>query len=271
MAALRRSQPQPVAMLSRARGSIPSMRFMQPASTLIAQHEPRAAAALEACVSGSPQLRLSGRCTDGAGALNHIEEEEPQLLCLDLRLPGFADLLRALCEEHPRTAVLLTASEQDPAWPMLELHAVDPLPLPVTRPRFQDCVQEALRLRDPSLCARALRQLAQARAPREILVQDRGCVVPLAVDDIESLQSEHGSTLVAGGGGRYLVKLSLAGFERVLDRQQFFRLHRRCVVNRDHIAHIDGTDPDRIAVRMRSGAWLVADPEAAARMRARAH
>ena len=55
---------------------------------------------------------------------------------------------------------------------------------------------------------------------------------------------------MAGRGGRYLVKLSLAGFERVLDQQQFFRLHRRCLVNREHIAHIDGTDPDRIALRM---------------------
>jgi len=246
------------------------MSFMQPAPTLIAQHEPRAAAALESCVTQSPRLRLAGRCADGASALRQIEEEAPELVCLDLRLPGMPALLESLCSNHPQTAVLLTASEQDPAWSMLELHAVDPLPLPITRPRFQDCVEEALRLRDPSLCARALQQLAQARAPNEILVHDRGEIVPLAVDDIESLQSEHGSTLVASGGGRYLVKLSLAGFERVLDRQQFFRLHRRCLVNREHIAHIDGTDPDRIAVRMRSGAWLVAEPEAAARMRARA-
>ena len=258
-------------MLSHAACSIPSMSSMQPAPTLIAQHEPRAAAALESCIAGSPRLRLAGSCTDGQSALQRIEEEVPELVCLDLRLPGLRALLDALCTDHPRTAVLLTASEQDPAWSMLELHAVDPLPLPVTRPRFQDCVEEALRLRDPSLCARALQQLAGARAPREILVQDRGAVVPLAVDAIESLQSEHGSTVVTGAGGRYLVKLSLAGFERVLDRQQFFRLHRRCLVNRDHISHIDGTDPDRIAVRMRSGAWLMADPEAAARMRARAH
>jgi DNA-binding LytR/AlgR family response regulator len=247
------------------------MSSMHAATTLIAQHEPRAAAALEACVAGSPRLRLAGSCTDGAGAWKRIEEAVPELVCLDVRLPGLQRLLEALCRDHPDTAVLLTASEQDPAWSMLELHAVDPLPLPVTRPRFQDCVEEALRLRDPSLCTRALQQLAQARAPREILVQDRGAVIPLAVDAIESLQSEHGSTLVAGPGGPYLVRLSLAGFERVLDRQQFFRLHRKCLVNREHIAHIDGTDPDRIAVRMRSGAWLVADPEAAARMRARAH
>jgi two-component system LytT family response regulator len=154
---------------------------------------------------------------------------------------------------------------------MLELNAVDPLPLPVTRPRFQDCVEEALRLRDPSLCAHALEQVARTRVPREILVHDRGAVVPLAVDAIESLQSEHGFTVVTGAGGRYLVKLPLAGFERVLDRQQFFKLHRRCIVNREHILHVDASDPDRIAVRMRSGARLVADAEAAARMRARAH
>ncbi|MDB5857249.1 MAG: response regulator [Ramlibacter sp.] len=244
---------------------------MHPASTLIAQHEPRAAAALQACVAGSPRLRLAGSCSDGASALRRIEEEEPELVCLDVRLPGLPVLLQALCADHPGIAVLLTASEQDPAWAMLELHAVDPLPLPVTRPRFQDCMEEALRLRDPSLCARALQQLARARAPHEILVHDRGAVVPLAVGDIESLQSEQGSTLVAGAGGRYLVKLSLAGFERVLDRQRFFKLHRRCIVNREHILHLDGRDPRRIAVRMRSGAWLVADPEAAARMRARTH
>ena len=185
-----------------------------------------------------------------------------------MQLPA---LLQVLCSDHPGIAVLLTASEQDPAWTMLELHAVDPLPLPVTRPRFQDCMEEALRLRDPSLCARALQQFARDRAPHEILVHDRGAVVALAMDDIESLQSEHGSTLVAGAGGRYVVKLSLASFERVLDRQQFFKLHRRCIVNREHIEQVDVRDPDRIAVRMRSGAWLVADPEAAARMRASAH
>jgi two-component system LytT family response regulator len=247
------------------------MATMHPAPTLIAQHEPRAAAALEACVAGSPRLRLSASCPDGASALRRIEDEEPELVCADLRLPGLRELLEALCRDHPGTAVMLTASEQDPAWTLLELNAVDPLPLPVTRPRFQDCMEEALRLRDPSLCARALQQVARARVPHEILVHDRGEVVPLAVGDIESLQSEHGATLVAGAGGRYLVKLSLAGFERVLDPRQFFKLHRRCIVNRGHIERVDATDPDRIAVRMRSGAWLVADAEAVARMRARAH
>jgi two-component system response regulator AlgR len=258
-------------MLSYPAGSIPSMASMQTVPTLIAQHEPRAAAALEACVSGSPRLRLAGSCSDGASALRRIEAEEPELVCLDLRLPGLPALLQALCSDHPDTAVLLTASEQDPAWTMLELHAVDPLPLPVTRPRFQDCLEEALRLRDPSRCARALQQLARARAPSEILVRDRGAIVPLAVDAIESLQSERGTTLVLGAGGRYLVKLPLAGFERVLDRQRFFKLHRRCMVNLDHVLHVDTRNPDRIAVTMRSGARLVADPEAAARMRARAH
>jgi len=206
---------------------------MHPAPTLIAQHEPRAAAALEACVAGSPRLRLTGSCSDGASALRRIDEEEPELVCLDVRLPGLPPLLRAMCADHPGIAVLLTASEQDPAWIMLELHAVHPLPLPVSRPRFQDCMEEALRLRDPSLCARALEQAARSRVPREILVHDRGKVVPLAMDDIESLQSEHGSTLVAGAGGRYLVKLSLAGFEQVLDRRVFFRLHAHRARGRD--------------------------------------
>ena len=244
---------------------------MHQASTLIAQHEPRAAAALQACVSGSPRLRLAASCPDGASALRRIEEEEPDLVCADLRLPGLPALLEALCRDHPGTAVMLTASEADPAWPLLELNAVDPLPLPVTRPRFQDCMEEALRVRDPRLCARALQEVAAARVPHEILVHDRGEVVPLAVDAIESLQAENGATVVAGPEGRYLVKLSLAGFERVLDPQRFFKLHRRCIVNREHIIHVDATDASRVAVRMRSGARLVADPEAVARMRARAH
>lgn len=245
------------------------MAAMSSTATLIVQQERRVADALEACVARSPGLRLAGRCSDGAQALRYIEEEEPELVCVDLHLPGLKALLDTLCDEHPDTAVLLTASEQDPAWPLLELNAVDPLPLPITRPQFQDCVEEALRLRDPGLCVRALGKLARGGPLREILVHDRGEIRPLDVRAIESLQSEHGSTVIVAGGRRYAVRLALAGFERVLDRQHFFKLHRRCIVNLEQLARVDRGDPAHLIVYLRSGVRLVADAEAAQRLRKR--
>lgn len=245
------------------------MAAMSTTATLIVQQERRVADALEACVARSPGLRLAGRCSDGAEALRYIEEEGPDLLCVDLHLPGLKALLDTLCDEHPDTAVLLTASEQDPAWPLLELHAVDPLPLPVTRPQFQDCVQEVLRVRDPSLCVQALGKFARGEPLREILVHDRGAIRPLPVAAIESLQSEGGTTVVYAEGLRHAVRLALAGFERVLDRQRFFKLHRRCIVNLEHLARVDRSDPAHLIVYLRSGMRLVADAEAAQRLRKR--
>jgi two-component system LytT family response regulator len=239
------------------------------ATTLIAEDEHLAAEALAAWVSASANLNLVGICVDGESAQRRIRELQPDLVLMDIHMPGMTGLevLRAMRHEDLRTAVIFTTAYDEHALTAFELHAVDYLLKPFTRERFDEAIEHALAHRDT---APALAALELARNPEpltRILVRDRNMIVPLSVQAIEYLQSDHKYTSVVTRGQTYLVRLPITSFEERLDAQRFLKLHRGCIVNLEFVDSMKPAESSQLVVQMRDGTRFTASREVSKKLR----
>ena len=239
-------------------------------TTLIAEDEPLAAEALADWVNDSPQLQLVRTCADGEAALDSIRELDPQLVLLDIEMPGMNGLqvLRALRDTDHMPAVIFTTAYDEHALAAFELHAADYLLKPFARERFDEAVAHAAsRIGTPA----PVDALEQVHAPQEpltrLLVRDRGLIIPVAVDAIEMLQSDSKYTSVTTRGQNYLVRLPITSFEQRLDPGRFLKLHRGCIVNLEFVQSMKSSETSQLVVQMRDGTRITASREVSRKLR----
>ena len=237
-------------------------------TTLIAEDEPLAAEALAEWVEQSPRLSLAATCADGDTALARIRELEPELVLLDIHMPGLSGLevLRTLRAEGREMAVIFTTAYDEHALTAFELHAVDYLLKPFSRERFDEAIEHTLR-RQESPPLEALEQAAAAAPLSRILVRDQGKIFPLQVDAIEYLQSDHKYTALVSRGRSYLVRLPIASFEQRLDPGRFLKLHRGCIVNLEFVEAMTPGDNSQLVVQLRDGTRVTASREVSKKLR----
>lgn len=233
---------------------------------LIAEDEPLAAEALADWVRAMHGLELVARCADGESALQEIRRLQPQLVLMDIQMPGLTGLqvARALAGEKPRPAVIFTTAYDEHAVTAFELHAVDYLLKPFSRERFSEAVSRALKA--GSTLEQAVEALAGAPLTR-ILVQDQGKIFPLQVDAIEYLRSDSKYTALASRGKTFLVRVAITALEPRLDPARFVRVQRGCLVNLDFVEAMTPDENSRLIVRMRDGTQLTASREMSKKLR----
>lgn len=236
---------------------------------LIAEDEPLAAEALADWVKAMRELELVARCADGDSALKEIGRLKPELVLMDIQMPGMTGLqvARALAGEKLRPAVIFTTAYDEHAVTAFELHAVDYLLKPFSRERFTEAVSRALKA--GSTLEHAVEALAApAGAPlTRVLVQDQGKIFPLQVDAIEYLRSDSKYTALASRGKTFLVRVAITALEPRLDPARFMRVQRGCIVNLDFVEAMTPDENSRLVVRMRDGTQLTASREMSKKLR----
>jgi two-component system, LytTR family, response regulator len=243
---------------------------------LIVEDEPLAARGLADWVQASPRLEAAGLCGDGLGALAAIRERQPELVLMDIHMPGASGLevVRALVAERftPMPLVIFTTAYDEHAITAFELHAVDYLLKPFTRERFDEAINHALSLleRAGEGTERALAALGTSvgAAPlTRVLVRDRQAIVPIAVADIEHLKSDTKYTAITARGRSYLVRLPIASFEQRLGGDRFLKVNRSCIVNLDFVDGMTPDDSSQFVIRLRDGSSVTASREVSKHLR----
>ena len=210
--------------------------------TLIAEDEVLAREGLSAWVQDSPQLQLLGCVGDGDQALHAIRTQAPDLVLMDIQMPGLTGLqvLRILGQEAAGTlpAVIFTTAYDEHALTAFELHAVDYLLKPFSRERFDEAIAHLSR--DQEGGQRSLEALEAASTQhlrpeplRRLMVRDMGRIIPLQVEHIEHLRSDTKYTAIVAQGRTHLVRLPISHFAERLDPQRFLKVNRSCIVNLD--------------------------------------
>ena len=217
-------------------------------------------------------LEWVGEAEDGPGALDLIESARPELLFLDVELPGLSGLDVLSRTDVPMVVVFTTAYD-DYALVAFELGAIDYLRKPFGRARLVRAVEravpqlQALRERSrsdamlqgaASLDSRLLATRQNAAPLTEIYVRDRGSVVTVHVRDIVRMEADGDYVAVYASGRRHLVYVNLRDFAERLESARFVRIHRSHVVNLAHLVSVTAADADRAAVEMSDGAHLTA-------------
>jgi len=212
-------------------------------SALVVDDEPAARQRLMRCLKSDPDIRLVGACGSADEAAAHARSFGPELLILDVRLPGRDgfDLLNALSHQGVHPFVIFVTGHGDRSLDAFEAGAIDYLVKPFDEARLARALARA-----KSLIASGARgkspapdePSAFARAPSRLLLTERGKVIVLLTRDIEFVQASGKVLKIYAGGRCFLHRQALRQLEARLDPSRFVRVHRSTVVNVEHIAEI---------------------------------
>lgn len=240
---------------------------MRPLAAMIVDDERLARDSLRQLLAAHPDITVIAEARDAAEAAARLAANPPDLLFLDIQMPGGSGLEMLERLEDPPLTIFTTAFDAF-ALRAIELEALDYLVKPVSPRRLSQALDRA-RQRLAALTAPVPAPLDLARQPlRQVFVRDgeRCWLVRLA--DIALFQSEGNYTRVFFAGHRPLIPRALAALESRLDPGIFFRANRAEIVS---LRWIEGIEPEvdgGYTLRLR--AWPAGGQEQAARGRTRA-
>ncbi len=239
---------------------------------LIVDDEPLARATLRFLLAKDPEIIGIDECADGASAVDRIRAEDPDLVFLDVNMPGFGgfEVLDALGSERRAAVVFVTAYDQH-ALRAFDASARDYLLKPFEDERFARALaraKEAVRRARMEDVVRRLGTLlghdirdepakaAPAREPVErLIVRAAGSVTVIAVADIDYIEAEDYYVLLHAGPKHVLYRESMRDLEAMLPRS-FVRIHRSTIVNADRIVELRTHASGEHRVVLRGGTEL---------------
>jgi two-component system LytT family response regulator len=238
--------------------------------TLIVDDEPLARERVRMMLGMHDDVAVIGEVGDGQQAVDAIRDQRPDLVFLDVQMPGVDGfgVLQALEGEDLPHVVFVTAYDQY-ALKAFEVHALDYVLKPFNAERFGQALQRARAAIATRHEAEApvdrdhLRSLvasltAEQREKQRIVVKSSGRVFFVKVDDIDWIEAEGNYVRLHMGNQSHLLRETMKGMESVLDAGQFIRIHRSTIVNADRIRELQPLFHGEYAVILRDGTRLVA-------------
>ena len=217
----------------------------------IVEDEPIARLGLREMIRALPDATLVGEATTGAEAVRLLRERRPDIVFLDVHLPGgdaFEVLARAPLDVQP-TVVLVTAFEEY-AIKAFDLGVTDYLLKPFDERRF-------LRAWERAVASRAAADAgAAAPAPVEssrLLLRRDGRVHAVALSEVEWIEAADNYVRVHAAGGRFMWRQPLREVAAQLAAAGFARASRSALVNLRHDEAVVPLDSGDGRVRLRSG------------------
>lgn len=200
-----------------------------------------------------PELELIGECSNPGEAIAAIERHSPDLVFLDVQMPGMDgfELLTKLPRERLPVVIFTTAYDKH-AVRAFEAHALDYLLKPFQPERFKAAVaraQEHLSTKQASSAARGLLDLLAARQPASsapaaaqyltrLTIKADDKVVVIKTADIDSIESAGNYVAVNAGKESHILRETLNALEKQLDPENFLRISRSAIVNLDRVKEL---------------------------------
>lgn len=201
----------------------------EPLRTLIVDDEPLAIERLQILCARVPDLALLGTASEGASALRLVKSLQPDLVLLDIEMPGMDGiaLARVLADQPRKPALIFVTAFDRFAVEAFDVAAVDYLLKPVELTRLERAVA---RVRE-----NARKAPSTAAFTQEFWVPGRHGVVRVAARDIDLVEAERDYMRLHVGPRSFLLHQTITALERKLDPDLFVRLHRSTLVRRDRI------------------------------------
>ena len=236
-----------------------------PIRVLIVDDEPLAREGLRKLCEKDPEMEVVGECADGRAAVAAIEQVEPDLLLLDVQMPGMDgfEVLRAVGPDSLPPVIFVTAYDQY-ALRAFEVHAVDYLLKPFSDKRFRDAIartkqmigqagRDDLRARllslidaigfdettgtEPTHSGTDSGTVTQSGVSR-IVLKERGRIFFVRTDEIDWIEAADYCAKLHVGNRVYLKRESMKSLAARLDPAHFFATSRSAIVNMDRIREI---------------------------------
>lgn len=205
--------------------------------TLVVDDEPVARAGLRAMLTAFDWLEVVGEAADGEAAVAAIERLNPELVFLDVEMPGMSGV-KVLHRIERQPFIIFTTAFSQHAVSAFELGAVDYLLKPFGPARLAAALERIRSAVGEPAGAGVLERLTGALAGGPIsrlFVRTGGSLVPLPIADVWWLEADGDYVIAHTARTRHALHLTLSRLEERLDPQRFVRVHRAHIVNLDHV------------------------------------
>ncbi len=234
---------------------------------LVVDDEPLARAGITARLAGYSDMLVVGECSTGEEALISIPRVSPDLIFIDVEMPGISglDLLRSLPKEQARCIVFLTAHEEY-ALDAFNVEALDYILKPIEEARFAACIERARRMLSLHRQEANLEKLYGLLATTD--KRDNGGVIKrfpvrrgneftfVQVGDVDWIEGLGDYAGLHVGNKTHLIREPLNSLEVRLDRRQFVRIHRSTIVQVERIVRMEPSTNRDAVLMLRDGNTL---------------
>lgn len=215
---------------------------------LIVDDEPLAREGVRLHLDEHEDIEIIGECGSGEEAVNRIESDHPDLVFLDVQMPGLDGfgVIEAIAADQLPAIVFVTAYDQF-ALRAFETHALAYLLKPFETERFDkalDRVRTQLRARSGEAMDERLRDLVATLSGKErflerMVARTSGRIMILRVEDVDWIEAAANYVRVHIGSKQYLVRETMTHLEARLDPEKFLRIHRSMIVCKDRIKELE--------------------------------
>jgi two-component system LytT family response regulator len=234
---------------------------MQKLRTIIVDDEPLALKLLRTVLSEITDVEIVAECSNGKQAVEAATELEPELIFLDIQMPGMNgfDVIKSLQTDIMPMVVFVTAYDQY-AVDAFDLHAVDYVLKPLDSERIARSVERAIdRLKNDvdrsfkSPLIGAIEEISERASKekpeesvnnlpdgmkRKLLVRDSGVVKVIPFDDIDWVDAAGDYMCVHAVGETHVIRSTLRDLMTKLDDNLFVRIHRSTIVNVERVVSV---------------------------------
>ena len=231
---------------------------------------------LRSLLATDDDVQVVGEAASAAEARRKISEQQPDLVFMDVEMPGGSGLEVLQDIDEPIPYVILVTAHPEFALPAFEVQVSDFLVKPVQRQRFLGSVMRAKQRIAERRVAGLARQIAGAvgtnghgepaargaQAPPaqkyadQMTIRVRRRMFALEVNDISWIQGASQYSRVHTKNGEYLLSRTLASLECELDPKRFFRIHRSAIVNAAHVREVRSSGDGRYNIYLHGGQAL---------------
>ncbi|MBY9062568.1 LytTR family DNA-binding domain-containing protein [Sphingomonas yunnanensis] len=230
--------------------------------TILVDDEPLAIQGLELRLAAHDDVEIIAKCQNGREAISAIKTHKPDLVFLDIQMPGFDgfSVVQGLMDVEPPLFVFVTAYS-DHAIRAFEAQATDYLMKPVEEARLADTldrVRQRLSERQSAGEAEKLKEVLAEHAPQAaadmadgggdpvnasrfekmINIKDRGQIFRVDVDTIERIDAAGDYMCIYTGDNTLILRETMKDLEKRLDPRRFQRIHRSTIVNLDLVKQV---------------------------------
>jgi len=229
--------------------------------TILVDDEPLAIQGLQLRLEPHEDVEIIETCLNGREAIRAIKTHKPDLVFLDIQMPGFDgfSVIQGLMEVEPPLFVFVTAYS-DHALRAFQADAVDYLMKPVDEDRLADTLErvrqrlaekrgaeEATRLMEvlAEVAPEAAENIAEgpdapasSRFEKLINIKDRGQIFRVDVDTIERIDAAGDYMCIYTGDNTLILRETMKDLEKRLDPRRFQRVHRSTIVNLDLVKQV---------------------------------
>lgn len=262
--------------------------------TLIVDDEPLARSRLRKLLAAEEGVELTDECADARAALESIESAPPDLLFLDVQMPGMDGFqMLAQLRRSALPAVIFVTAYDDYALRAFEVHALDYLLKPYSRARFLDAfhrAREQLERPNAAEVDRRLLGLLDEIMAREnadgathappptitpshsrgrLMVKSDGRMYFVRPTDIDWVEASANYVRLHARGASYQLRESMKRMEERLPPDVFVRIHRSAIVNLDRVREMQPWFHGEYVVILADGTKLTASRAYAGRLRER--